>query len=658
MARRSQPVRQPVPSLWLDVADAWHVPELPTVREWVPANIRVPESIATDDDRFDLNSNPHAAEVLNLADDPNVREIYLRWSTRNGKTFTGLSVLFCLVATTGRPGLLASVNEGKLLDTVDSEVYPILESTTATRSMLLPEHKRSTQKGIVLGRNRVRLAWSGSPATLAGYQMVYALATEVGLWPKNMLNRFRQRARNFPFDRKLIFEGKPEDEGNCAISYLVDHPTTQRRYNHVPCPHCGTFQRLHWGDGKGDGPGITWTTPKDGRTDPLLARRTAHYRCVSGCEIHDADRAAMMRHCVWVPEGCEIDEHGTITGEPLVQSANVALDELSALYSLKIEGWGDLVTEFLEAKGDPETLREFQTGTLARLNRPKKRDVDTVSVTQRLTSEVPLRVCPEWAVFLTRAIDVQSQTEVEFPWVVCAWGPGGRGALIDYGTAYGWEQLSVVMAGQEYHHADGGIPLRPTWTGIDSGDGNLTENVYTFAGSHPRCLPVKGSSTGFPDAYRLSPIGDDKHLQRRGDTRSRALGGETLLVNVNTDRSQRWLQKHIEGHGLDKPDQFTVAADAALDQSLIEELLNEQPLRVFHKTTGQPRTVWQRIDTNAPNDARDCVRYAWTMAMFVTDNGKHWDNLPARAAGQKSTRPKQQTRKPSILTGGGRQWPK
>lgn len=634
-------------------ADVWIPPEPTRCADWVPAHIRVPAELETPG-AFDLDKFPHARGVLEAADDTGIREIYLRWATRNAKTFTALSVLVCLVDQYQRPGLFAAPDEASADDIVQTSVYPMLEACEATRSRLLPDHRRN-EKYVVIGRSRIRKSYAGSKTRLARFPACYGLATEVGLWPINMINRFRQRGRLFPFDRKMIFEGKPEEEGNCAISALVDSPTTQRRHYQVPCPHCNTFQRLTWGDQKSDTPGIKWDSTK-GKRDPLTASKTAFYQCQNGCRIDDVHRGEMMRAGVWVAEGQHVDDEGQVCGTPDVDGQNVAFDELSSLYALVISGWGQLVREYFEAKDDIETYREFVTGTLAQCWKTQRADIAPNVVAERFKTDEPLRRVPEWGKFLTRSFDVQNQAGgLEFPWGVCAWGDDGRGTLIDYGVAYGWHELKRLHSEQQYSHADGGTALQPCWTCIDCSDGNVSEEVYAMAGQLARTLPIKGMAHKMQPAYRFGELGGGRSKSRYSQ-RQRVLSGQTLLLGANSDRSQDWLQKHIEGvvkRG--SPQWFSLPLEASMDEFLLSEILNEFPEDGFDPRGFKKRT-WNRKDPNKPNDMRDVIRYCWVLAMFVTDQGKNWNALPDRDRVSRAAPKVQKSQPPALLTGGGRSW--
>ena len=623
-------------NLWLSTAQAWRFAERPRVRDWVLKNIRVPGEMETPG-AFDASLVPHVDGVLHAADDPEVREIYLRWSTRNGKTFTALSILACLVSETGRPGMLCSADEERVNDVIDGQFYPMLESCEPIRDRLPKAWNRSIKRGVVIGKARIRRAFQKSKSKLASFPACYGVANEAGLYELAAIGRFRHRARLFPFHSLLIFEGKPENKGSCAISHLADKESTQRRFRFVPCPHCGKFQRLVWGDQKPDGPGVKWETGKDGKSSTKLARETVHYQCENGCRIDNANRAEMMRRGVWVAEGCEVDAVGTITGNPKQPSRYVAFDGLSALYSLAIDGWGQLAAEWLDACKNIETIREFVTATLAEAWEVKERKVDASVVGKRLGSHENRGVVPDWGVFLTQSFDVQtSGGQMTFPWQVCAWGANQRGHLVDYGVCRSLDEFRNMLKTQTFSKAGGAI-LTPSWRSIDTSDGNVTEEIYSLCREFIRLLPRKGGSSQFAnnEGLRLFTIGaTDSSVARRVSPQdcigsNGVIDGQPVLMLVNTERSQQWVQRQLDGSmPADSPSRFTLCAEAAIDGLLHEQLVNEHKVEELNKQ-GYKSTKWKRVDFGKPNDQRDVLRDNWTLAQLVTNDGAWWVNVGA-----------------------------
>lgn len=608
-----------------DVWAAWRPPPPLKVREWIPRHIKIPDVLETPGD-FDLDDFPHVSEVLDAVDDPTVRRILLDWATRNAKTVTCVTILAALVANLGRPGLLGSIDEDRVDDTIQSLVYPLLEACDVTKPLLKPEHRRNRRE-VCIARAKIRRAFAGSKGSLAGFPAAYGLANEVGLWPLNMVQRFVQRFKLFPFDSKMLFEGKPETLGSCTITALIDAETTDRRYRHVPCPHCGTYQRLRFGRGESDQPGIQWDKPGAGKkSDAVLAQASAWYRCVKGCRITDADRPVMMRKGRWISEGQSIDRRGRITGKRAVESDTVAFCRLSSLYSLRISGWGQIVAEYFDCHGKPELLREFITGTLAEPYNPAPRTVEPHQLVERLGTDAPLRIAPEWSRFLTLAADVgRTGEELIFYWWAVAWGPHARGQVVDYAITVGKPAFLTLCRDLVIQHTDGGEPLRPARIGVDAGSG--TNQVYELCEElGPSAWPMKGAAASdFPEWYMLGFKRADIP-QRVLRAKQRAGAGD--LCVVNTQRSQRWIEDLTGGLITPKdPGWFSLPRECCDDPDFLEQLLGDYPEETYRN--GRRVTSWLK---RGVNEWRDVARYSRTLAELYTRQGRLWDQLPPRTA--------------------------
>ena len=259
---------------------------------------------------------------------------------------------------------------------------------------------------------------------------------------------------------------------------------------------------------------------------------------------------------------------------------------LSKMYSMFIGGWGTVASEFVSAwhkqrgQGDDEPMRKFMTETLAIAWDPAPVDTTAAEVSKFLFADVPRKVVPEWGLFATRAIDVQTPgNRVEFPWSVTAWGHGGRGQVVDSGCEVGWKSIERLwQSRQAYAHADGDPAVPIAWTGMDSGDGHQQEHVYAFCLQHARTLPLKGNSTSMAEPFRLSEwIGGRKESDFDfADKRRRLLMGAVYLLLVNSDRSQRWVKSILQGDKIGKEDEFTVCLDVGRSSGYVDDPLNER----------------------------------------------------------------------------------
>lgn len=635
-AARSRPRPRITTRFATSVSSAWAPPPAASCREWVPANIVIPSDTETGGP-FDLDLFPHVAEVLDAVDDPAVRKIYLPWAARNAKTTTSLSCLAFLVAKFGRPAVFASSDEERADDTIQNQLYPMLEESPELRALLLPKHKRS-RRAVVLGRTRIRRAFSGSVSTLAGFPACYGLASEVSKWSSRKsseahpVHLIAQRGKLFPFDSKFLYEGTPGTAGRCVITRLCDNEGTQRRFRFVPCPHCGQYQRLTWGDESADSPGVKWESPKRGGSKAAAAEASAWYRCENGCRIDDADRPEMLRGGVWLAEGERI-EGDAIVGEPHVGPAAVAFCDLSTLYSLLISGWGQLAREWIEAQGDPERIRDFLNSTLARTWDPTPRSVQPSDLAKRLADPTLRRgELPPWAAFLTLGVDVGVVGEMlVFYWLCGAWGPTiqhrqsiprKRGHVVEWGECWGDDEFQKLIGSLQF----GG--LRPKRIGVDSGDGNITQRIYEICAGSRLLTPLKGStgSTGV-DLYQWG-------MKRAGVSRqalkAKRRGGRGDLLVVDTPLSQSWRDNLVAGRVKAKDADFCSLPAELLDDPLAyAEFLDE--LAADYKDEGDR---WDN-EGRGPNEYGDAWRYSRVLAELETRGGKLWDQLE-RSTGDES----------------------
>ncbi|MFM9964454.1 MAG: terminase gpA endonuclease subunit [Planctomycetaceae bacterium] len=633
-----------------EIAAAWRVPRFVPAERWIPENVQMPPGLETSGP-WDFDKVPHTRGFIRAYDDPAVRINLAAWAARSAKTMVSTACQIHGVQHFSLPALTLGPNEYTVDDLLDTKYEPILESCAETAAKLKPKHERNKKRGIELGELRIRRGYAGSPSTMAGFPAALLHFNEASKIPLRSNTRGNssaqseahwvylglERAKLFAYDSKALIEGTPSRLGDCVITSMIHAPTTQIRHYLVPCPHCREHQRLQWSPdfgvyAKG---GIKWEKGPDGKSDPLLAERTAYYECaLCDKKITNAHRPAMMRAGVWVAEGQAIDEAGFITGQPKVESSTVAFGAtdragFSTLYSLLISGWGQLAKEWLEAQGNSERVRSFINSSLGLVYDPQPKQMEPHQLAELLKSETPLRVCPEWTRFVTWWADVGRVGDtLIFFWGAMCWGQHARAHWIDYDVAYGEQELGEHLARMVYpvlgQRAE--FRLRPVVGGIDSG-GNRNESgasstveVYRIVDGLPGVVATKGSSLNMVDwfGYGVRKAGrSQKEIARRKKH------GKGDLLYLNSDLSQKWVQDRITGvvkashaSGLTFPHEMCVP-DAPEHVSVFEELLNEFP----------DGDTWQRI---GDNERRDVLRGNRVLAeQFLASRKATWDKPPS-----------------------------
>lgn len=614
--------------------------------EWLREHAR-----NTDGRPYSHESYPHLGAPggpADAMDDPNVRKIWLQFASRLGKTFFGQCCAMKKADCNPGPMMFASSVE-KTASEVIERTYQMIERSPRVDYQLRPKARRR-QSVIDFDACQMHVAWARSVSTLSDKEVEFGHANEIDKWEHlktskeaDPLRLFSDRLKNRPH-HKAVLESTPTVKGKSRIE--TGRLGSTNCQLHVPCPHCGRYQVLSMGNL--DEPRLKWEHLANGRSDKDIARRTGYYVC-EHCEgrIEDHHRPQMMRLGVWCPEGCTVidDEarrvaeqynrldygaKGTdgestghewrgwkyatwISGTPLRDGSEAGY-QLSSLYALSLT-WGDIAAEFVSCKDKPQDLRNFINQWLAETWEQIVRQSTWENLGSRIIKKEVIRgKIPSWASMLTAGVDRQSAGGERFPWVLDAWGPGEKCATIAYGEEESFAALYNNLIAVEWPHEDGGPPLAIAFTLIDSG--YKPDGVYEFClqchQSSINVWPCKGSTTALPSDYRVNILGNDTSCPGM------------RLVNVDSIRSQLWIEKQIEN-----PDGvYSLYWATLLDhQDFLEQLLNDGAVDALDRTNNV-RQNWERLDTNTPNDYRDGRRYSRT-AMLIACHGR---GIPERVA--------------------------
>jgi phage terminase large subunit GpA-like protein len=303
----------------------------------------------------------------------------------------------------------------------------------------------------------------------------------------NMMEVSEARTAAWDDRAKVLDNSTPTIEGQSAIeaAYLDGD---QRKY-FVPCPLCGKFQELRWGN---EDTQYGVKPIKEGG-----GLKSAYYQCD---HCHDAifnhQKTEMLAKGVWKPtaKSCSPDYRSR---------------HISGIYRPPgMRSWMAMWQKYEKALDDPEKMRGFRNldlGLSYRISgsRPKVKHVIELRGGYRSGT------IPDGVLFLTAAVDVQrgssndpskpARLEVE----VCGHGKDFRTWSIQYLRFEGkvddandgaWEDLyQYEQLGKFIFRRSDGREFAPALTFIDSGDGDTTSVVYDFCKRWINCYPIKGT---------------------------------------------------------------------------------------------------------------------------------------------------------------------
>ena len=262
---------------------------------------------------------------------------------------------------------------------------PMLRDTPALRGRVADPRARDSGNTLLhksFAGGHVTMAGANSPASLASRPIRLLFCDEVDRYPASAgtegdpVALARKRTGTF-WNRKIVEISSPTIVGTSRIAAAYEE--SDRRRFHVPCPHCGVFQRLEWERVRWEGDEVS----------------TALYYCVE-CDIgwSDQQRWAAVRRGHWVAGAA---------------FRGIAGFQLSELYS----PWRRLaqtVGDFLEARGKPERLKVWRNTALGLPWQEAGEAPDWERLIER-REPFPMGVVPAAAVALTAGVDNQND-----PW--------------------------------------------------------------------------------------------------------------------------------------------------------------------------------------------------------------------------------------------------
>lgn len=458
--------------------------------EWA-ARYRVLPSTASAE-RFSLARTPYVPGIMDATKEPGVEEIVLVAGTQSSKSTTVESLIGYWVDNDPGPIMLVAPNEAASKETMAERIQPLIEITPEVSRHSSPRAHDSTLSVVKFDTCSLYMAWAGSPATLARRAIRRVLLDEVDKYPRNAgleadpISLAIERTATYGYRKTVFITSTPTVRGG-AVWRAWEACGDKRRF-HCPCPHCGEYQILVFGQIKYPPLAIT---DKHVYADTIEQQNLAFYECVH-CRKAIREKTRMIAgngtcplHLRWLSEGQKIDKAGVITGSR-PKSKRVGF-WINALYS-PWRSFSQIAAEHRRCLNDPGRMQNFKNSWLAE---PWEEVVKTASVEdfRALLAKAPRAgIVPRWANYIIASADVQKD---RMYWIVRAWGWGHRSQLIAYGLAGDFADLKKQTLDMQWTLEAGGT-ARPHVLMIDSG--YRTDEVYEFARTDERINPTKGGT--------------------------------------------------------------------------------------------------------------------------------------------------------------------
>ena len=554
-------------------------PPLMSIHEWAGRNLHLTSKETSRPGPYDPHVTPYLIEVLErLSPSDPCEFVYLMWGAQLGKSMGMNAALAYYMAHDPAPCLMMQPTV-QLAETYSKQrIAPMIANSPALTAIIGDPKSRDGSNTLTLKEfpgGMLVMVGANAPTMMRSMPIKIAMFDEVDGYTAsagsdgNPVKLGTERTNAFP-GRKILLTSTPGTKESSKIE--AAYQTTGQRFYHVPCPHCGTMQRLEWER-------MQW---KDDR------HRTAYMDCISDdctAPIYDRHKATMLPAGEWRAEFPELEEDGEAYGY-----------HLSGLYAplgWSPVSWPNIVRKFLAIADDPNSEVVFVNTTLAETYEEfSGEEFDQGGLMER--AEVYAAPVPAGVAILTAGVDVQGWgVEVE----IIGWGAGEESWSIDYKVILGdptgaalWQDLESHLL-QTWHHETAG-PIGVTLAAIDSGF--EASRVQDFCAKHRRrrWYAIRGVS------------GQGKPLWPKKGKRGKKGRGE-MFYNVGIDNAKatnwRRLQRVESGPGC-----IHFPADRGL--FWFEQLVSEAPRKVYVKN--RPRTEWVRRGS-VRAEALDCRVYGY-----------------------------------------------
>ena len=502
---------------------AWKPPPRLTLSQWADEHYYLSAESSAEPGRW--KTLPYQRGIMDAFTDPAVTQVSVMKSARIGWTKIVNALAGYCIHQTPCPILVVQPTVEDAKGYSKEEIAPMLRDCPALAEIVFEEAEESGPRDS--GNTILHKKFPGGVLSLVGansgtgFRRVsrrVVLFDEVDGYPPSAGSDGDQiklgiKRTEYYWDRKIGAGSTPLVAGASRIERLFEQGD-QRRY-FVPCPQCGHMAPMVFsGDG---GHSMSWPEGKP---------KEAFFTCqANGCVIEHRQKREMVERGEWR------------SAKPFTGHVSF---HIWAAYSYSPNAtWGQLAEEFLEAKGNPETLKTFVNTVLGETWKERGEAPDWERLYNR-RERYQLGTVPAGVLLLTAGVDVQKDRVV---YEVVGWGAGKESWSVDAGVIpmdtsndSEWAKVDELLGRTYPTDAGGELPIH--CLAVDSGF--QTNTVYNWARRHPmsRVIAVKGVTTAKVLIGSPSPV----DVTERGKRLARGYRVWAVGADVAKSELYGWLR--------------------------------------------------------------------------------------------------------------------
>ena len=464
-------MEQKTVELLQDIIKILKPPEKLGIGEWADKYRYLSPESASEPGKWKTDTTPYLWEIFRAIDDPQVKQVTLKFSAQMAKTEVTLNALGKWIHQDPSPILFVQPTEDAAKGFSKERVAPMIRDTPVLREIFNYSNKRNGGQNILhmmFPNGYVAFVGSNSPSKLASRPIRRVLFDEVDRYPISTgdegdpIALAKNRTKTF-YNYKWIMVSTPTTEKNSKIH--KDYLSSTMEEWHTPCPSCGELQTLEWSR-------VVW---KDSE-DTNIGMTCKH------CGVIHSEREwkVDVSKRVWIAKEPKRKRH-----------RGFACNEMWSSW----KSWENMRDDYLAAENDIEKMKSFVNTSLGEVwieNLAEEMDWERLfNRREDYRAEVPNGV-----LLLTAGTDVQdNRIELE----IVGWGKNKESWGIEYitipyapNTDKAWESLDSIL-GKKYKREDG-KEMSVYISCIDTG-GHFTEEVYGYVQprqKHKRIIAIKG----------------------------------------------------------------------------------------------------------------------------------------------------------------------
>jgi phage terminase large subunit GpA-like protein len=541
---------------------------------------------------------PYLKEVMDCFTRPEVEQVVFIASSQIGKSECVNNILLYFTLNDPSPVLLVQPTLSEAQSYSKIRIAPMYKICN-----VITEEKKKTSDDTVLFKKfeggYVSFAGANSPNGLASKPVRVILFDEAEKYPISAgdagspINLGRQRSQTF-FNRKILIVSTPLVKGESVMETEFES-CQSKNYFLVPCPHCGTKQRLTWS-------GVKWDKDENENHIPS----SAYYECVE-CQkpINDVERQESLQSGEWMTatEFNDNDIFQPIEFKPYEPTLKTAF-HISALYSPFVQ-LEQVVSQFLEAKKSPMKLRQWTNEILGE-SFSMDMNSEEISPDSLVSRAYEWDNIPNDISVITAGVDTQDSW---LSYQILGHSESGDSWVLEHGEVRGdpvhqvvWDELTAVL--DKTYTREDGVELKIAGTCIDSG-GHRTTNVYTYCKTnlHKKVYAIKG-------------VNNSEHEPIIAGKPSFSNSHRIPLYKIGTFSAKEHLFARLKIEDFNAG--YIHFNKKYCDEDYFNELTAEKLVTTYSK--GFPKRTWKKI--RARNEQLDTFIYATAALHILKPNFK------------------------------------